>query len=119
MRPRHRRRITLLVTIATFPSHAAMNLSVAAIRAPGLNRRVRGDAGAYGSVNNKYIFSVHSVSMCGMLPVVAISPTVSLRIPRWVLDEVRRIAVEESRTVGMVIRLILEREFLGRKNGRG
>ena len=46
---------------------------------------------------------------------MADTPIVSFRIPEWMLAQVRRIAELERRTVGAVIRLLLERQLGGKK----
>jgi hypothetical protein len=49
------------------------------------------------------------------------SPTVSLRMDQWMLTKLRKMAADDRRTVGAVIRLLLERQLMEteRKNGRG
>jgi len=45
------------------------------------------------------------------VPVMSVSPSITIRLPEWVMAKVRQIAALESRTVGAVIRLLVMRQL--------
>jgi hypothetical protein len=47
------------------------------------------------------------------------SPTVSLRMDQWMLTKIRKMAADDRRTVGSVIRLLLEKQLISSENKNG